>query len=51
VKRDTHAGKFLDSRMVWGRVYLVEVQLEHATVNGKPLLIVRDCAGTPTATR
>jgi hypothetical protein len=50
-KRDTHAGKFLDSRMVWGRVYLVEVQLEHATVNRKPVLLVRDCAGTPTSGR
>jgi hypothetical protein len=51
VKRDTPAGKFLDSRMVWGRVYLTDVQLEHANVNGKPVLLVRDCGGTPTAGR
>jgi hypothetical protein len=51
VKKDTPAGKFLDSRLVWGRVYLVEVLLKHATADGKPVLLVQDCAGTPAAQR
>lgn len=49
VPKSSEAGRLLESRMVWGRVYLVKLQLERLELNGKPILMVLDCAGTATA--
>jgi hypothetical protein len=50
VKKDSPAGRLLDARMVWGRVYVLNVELAHATMNAKPVLIVQDCDGAEAAT-
>lgn len=49
VQRDSEAGRLLESRMTWGRVYLIRVELERLEINGKPTLMVVDCEGTTTA--
>jgi hypothetical protein len=43
--KGTPSGNFLDSRIVWGRGYLVDVKVEHADIAGKQVLLVKDCAG------
>ena len=49
VQRDSEAGHLLESRMTWGRVYLIRIEVERLEVNGKPTLMVVDCEGTTTA--
>lgn len=49
VPKDSAAGRLLASRMVWGRVFLTELLIERKIVDGKPALVVQDCAGTATA--
>lgn len=51
VKADSDVGRYIASRIVWGRVYLTQMFVEHAVVDEKPVLIVKDCAGTTTAGR
>lgn len=51
VLKDSEVGRLLEARMVWGRVYLMKVQLERLELNGKPILMVLDCAGTATASK
>ncbi len=47
VRRDSPAGRLLDSRMVWGRVYLIHALIGHGTIDQKPVLLLQDCEGAP----
>ena len=46
VKKDSPAGKLLDSRMVWGRVYLIHMLLQHTKVEEKSVVEIQNCVGT-----
>lgn len=46
VHKESTAGQFLESRMVWGRGYLVKALLGHARLDGKAVMTIEDCAGT-----
>lgn len=51
VAKDSEAGRLLESKMVWGRVYLARMLIIGVKIDGKPVLMVLNCAGTATAGR
>lgn len=51
VKLESPAGKFLDSRMVWGRGYLIKALIQHGKLDQKAVLILEDCDGATEAAK
>lgn len=45
VAKDSPAGRFLDARLDWGRVYLMKMLLSKRDVAGKATFVVVDCDG------
>jgi hypothetical protein len=51
VKKESPAGKFLDSRMVWGRGYLIHALIQHGKLDEKAVLTLEDCEGAPAGAK
>jgi hypothetical protein len=51
VNKESPAGKFLDSRMVWGRGYLIKARIQHSKLDEKAVLTLEDCEGAAAAAK
>jgi hypothetical protein len=51
VKKESPAGKFLDSRMVWGRGYLIKALIQHGKLDEKAVMTLEDCEGAAAAAK
>lgn len=45
VNKDSAAGRFLEPKTQWGRLYLVDLLIDRMDVEGRRLNVVLDCAG------